>query len=520
MYVRDCLKPGDYLMPVPLGLPITLQYSAGGLLEGIYQGYGHDRTNVTDILLDLFRKHHTSPLSIPIKGGTTWIKGVLYTGTRFYSDGALPSAISSDIISAYSHNPTSFNFFAGNVDSLSASIKGAVPTRNWLSVTGFNVLPGWLISKDITKDEFIQMIDNDKFPFIFPLISDYIIYRGMEVRFVSTQLKQFIVNEVKRYTDQYGYIRAKLIDKFGSERSYVDYSEVVRLNIQKNSLVILDCYGNLIYSVSSDNNSHIVSPNINCTVCGRPFKVPKDGEVICPDINCMSRLYPELNHFLTVLKLPNMDIDTYNECVANGDLTCIPDVLQLPDYIDCRIQVTLSDVLASVVPVSVVSDKSIFSSFVNSCNNNLSSFRYYIQHPDLLVKDVDEKNISYNKFIRWLQTPPNVLNIQAILESPQISIIETNKKFEGSPIFRGKTIMITGDFLHGSHSDISAILKSYSAEVTTQFSEVINCVLIGGTHENIDGISIRNARNLNIPIYEEQPFFEAYEIDADIHEYC
>ena len=73
-------------------------------------------------------------------------------------------------------------------------------------------------------------------------------------------------------------------------------------------------------------------------------------------------------------------------------------------------------------------------------------------------------------------------------------------------------------FSHGSTSDIAAILRSYSAEVTTQFSENIHCIVVGDALENIDGVALRNARSLGIAIYNESQFFAAYEIDKDLAE--
>ena len=64
---------------------------------------------------------------------------------------------------------------------------------------------------------------------------------------------------------------------------------------------------------------------------------------------------------------------------------------------------------------------------------------------------------------------------------------------------------------------VSSILQSYSAKVTTVMSNNIDCVLVGGRHENIDGAGLSAARAMRKPIMEEIEFFNAYGIDEDLN---
>ena len=102
-----------------------------------------------------------------------------------------------------------------------------------------------------------------------------------------------------------------------------------------------------------------------------------------------------------------------------------------------------------------------------------------------------------------------------MLKSDQIKIKSVSKKFEGAPIFRNKTICITGDFKHGTLEDIVSILQSYSAKVVTKFDNTVNCVVIGH-FENEDPQIAQLATSYNVPIYSEDSFFKSYEIDLDI----
>ena len=59
-------------------------------------------------------------------------------------------------------------------------------------------------------------------------------------------------------------------------------------------------------------------------------------------------------------------------------------------------------------------------------------------------------------------------------------------------------------------------MSSYAATVVTKYDNLIDCVITGGTQTNVDGTAIRAARISNVPIYDEDSFFHAYDIDSDI----
>ena len=79
--------------------------------------------------------------------------------------------------------------------------------------------------------------------------------------------------------------------------------------------------------------------------------------------------------------------------------------------------------------------------------------------------------------------------------------------------------MITGTFKHGTTEDIIAILQSYSATVVTQMDKKVQCVVVGDIKENIDGLAIHAARELDIPMFDETAFFDRYTIDEDLEKF-
>lgn len=516
MFLRNCLRAGDFLTVVPVGINVTLQYNDKGTLEKVYRGYSDaEKINVSDKLLKPLLDAATAPIKIPLRGGTTWIRGVLYTDKLFYDEGLLPDAIYDSITSEYIKHPETFKFYAGNAESLATIFRGAVNIRQWLSMNKFNVLPGWIVSSNMNKANFWNLIHSKEYPFKSPLVSHYMIYRGADVLYQSTGLYQFTAGRVTKQLLDDGSIKANVF-RNGSIFKSFNYSDIVRHNVLPNTLIVLDEYEEIVYTTPTDDKKRDKrSSTIECSHCGKIIQVPEIGKVTCADPHCTSRLYKGMCRFLTILGLPDISYDRYIEAVGDQKITCIPDVLQLPEYVNHNIEIKLADLLKSIVPSEIVTDESIFSSFVNRCNNNTKTFLHYIKHPDQIVDDL-ELHTSPVRFIHWLSDPCNVLDIEALLDSPQIVITMTNKKFEGAPIFRDKIILITGKFRHGLTSDIISILESYDAKVVTSLQPVVHCVIVGDILEDINSVMIRSAQNRNIPIYQEGSFFQAYGIDDDL----
>lgn len=521
MYEKTVLHAGDYMSVVPLGLPLTLQYSDKGALEKVFEGHGEKKKRIdSQAFLKALSSNKTLPFRIPIKDGTTRVQGVLYTRKKFYSNGSLPSCISNEIIEDYVQNQKDYNFFAGNVESLACTFRGAAAVRNWLTLAKFKLLPGWIVPYGMNKAQFRRIVNTANFQFEYPLIVGYIIFRGSDVLYESADLHQFKVTKVVKYVDEYGHIRGKV---YGGDASsdpvYANYSDIVNYNINSNTLVVLTGRNSIIYSTVTDNKKRDSrSPKITCSTCGRPITVPKSGEVMCGDPHCMSKGYPQVKQFLSVLRLPEISYSKYLDLVESKKLTCLSDILLLDLYKDIEIGVTLSSLLSAVVPVSDVPDKSIFSSFANRCKNSVKTLMYYIHHADLIISDIGLDSIMGRKFVAWLNDPYNLSTLTTIIESSNIRFKETDKRFDGPPIFRGKTIMITGRFLHGDEDEICSILNSYSAKVVTELTDSTDCVIVGGLLENIDGVSVSIAKDRGLPVFAEQAFFTQYDIDKDLAE--
>ncbi|MBQ3184550.1 MAG: hypothetical protein IJB54_01060, partial [Firmicutes bacterium] len=83
MFVRNLLRPSDFVTLVPVGMPTTLQYNDTGMLEKVYWGYTPEtREDLSSRMLSAAKitdEVKPFPFKIPLKEGTTWIMGVLYS---------------------------------------------------------------------------------------------------------------------------------------------------------------------------------------------------------------------------------------------------------------------------------------------------------------------------------------------------------------------------------------------------------------------------------------------------------
>lgn len=517
MYIRNCLKANDYVCVLPIGLRLTLQYNSEGNLENVYKGFSSDRETMPSLILPLLN-NGTIPRKIHITKGTTWIKGILYTGQLFYGEGILPESVESDLLKRYEANPSQFNFFAGTLESSAIPVKGHRGARQALTLSKFRLLPGLHIPATINDKLFKDLLYNDKFPFSEYIITGYIIFRGNEVLFPSTKLRQFIAEKTVKYVDEAGHIKARVYIKGDDSFVVFDYPEVIKHNIHSKSLVIIDGDHNIVYVFNQDNTHKKQDASYICTHCGKVFKLPNSGAVTCTNAHCPSLLVTPVQTFLSDIGLPVPDTSVINEWIVNGSLHSLSDLFVLPEYQEAEVEISLSKLLRALIPTSLIYKDDIFILFEDKCLKSIETFLYYINNVDRITEDFAMFHKDLPKLIDWLSDSYNISDLLVLLDSPQICIIQRLRKFEGAPIFRNKTIFITGEFVRGSLSEINSILESYAASVVLSFSNLVDCVLVGGKRENIDGNAVQSARNLNIPVMQEEEFFKQYEIDKDLQQ--
>lgn len=520
MFVRNLLQAGDHITIVPEGVKITLQYNERGLIEKVYVGHKNNQILHTELLTS-FVQMKDVPNKIPITKGTSFIYGCLYTDKIYPIEGRLDKEVESGYLTEYLKDPTGFRFYAGYIQSYAAGMNLPMAIHRWLATAGFNVLPGCVIPPNLSENNFSSILQLETFPFSYPRIQSYIQFRKGKYEFVSTKVKQVVVKSIKRYVSYDGYIVADIYSHDLGVLN-VQYSEIVSFNINEGSILLVNEDNAIIDCYNPDSISDKVqSAKINCEYCGRVIIVPKKGRVTCSDNHCLSVMHTQVNHMLSSLGLELLsydDIKEYGKSVNN--IVSLPDILDLKEYDDVNIEVDLPNLLFAAVPTSVVPTLNDWMSFCSSCNNSIDSVKYYLQNPDRILDDLKIGTNNFRRLHHWLSDPQNLNDVIGLMEHPKINLISSGKRFEGAPIFRGKSIYLTGVFSHGNFDDVKSILSSYSADVYDTFNTSVDCVIIGDLHERVSGTSIKHAKQLNIPIFEESQFFKMYDIDSDLRKFA
>ena len=514
MFIRDYVKAGVLLEPVPFGIPITLKYDVEGHLEGISRSLDESGgEDLTLLLIETFLETKIAPLTISVKNGTTFVTGVLYNGKFTKSDGKVPECLVDSLICNFVEDPYSFKFYAGAMSSYGTTIHGAVPIRRWLQLAGFNVLPGYVIPAGLEEAKFRQFICTAQFEFKYPLISDYIIFDKTGWKHYNLGFTQHVVTNVSTYLDDNGCVLDELQFSDGTVLSSINHSDIVRCKVSDNACVVLDEDDKILYCDPSE--SSIVSDKFTCPYCGKIYTVPKYGDVLCEDKHCVSREYPALVHMLKTLGLPSIDHDKYDHIVKET-ITDFKrsDIFRL---IDAKVNESLSTILSAVVyiPNSNIN----YDLFCSRCNNIIQSVQYYIHNPEKILVDLglESRSSEYRPFMNWLKDHTNVQILEEVLSSDCITIEDQSLAIpNAAPMFRGCKVFITGMFLHGDSTRVASILKSYGADVVFDYSDDVSFVLVGDLHERENGAAIRKARSQHKQIHNESEFFRRYDIDFDL----
>lgn len=511
-------RPGSYVEIVPLGLLCTLQYNANGILQKIFCGFdpvNHTDADEFDAQLTLtLKSQKIIPQRIPFTQGSTFVKGVFYTQKLFKSEGLLPDCVKGDILADINKNSEDYRFYAADLWNDSYNFVGGAIIATRLSTFGFEPLPGYQVFDDVQVLPIEDTMRQKKSPFVFPYISGIMIHENCkQARYVPAGLEQFTVLKVNEYIEDHGYLRGQLTLRQGTLD--VPYSQMVKYNIQDKSTVVANGDNVVAARKAPGLINAAVSRDRSCTICGHKMIVPHDGPSYCSDSNCPSRMYLAVKHFLQVLGLPEIKFADYMGKVRNKDITCLIDVLSLPEYKNTKIECTLSNLLFAACPIEICRSVDFFQKFTHYLGS-VEALDFYLENPDAVVTDLQLNKMYSRNYASWLKDPHNVIQIRALLNMPeQITIKSVSKKFEGAPIFRDKTICLTGQFRHGTIEDVIAILQSYSARVVTAFDNTVNCVVLGH-FENEDKAITDLATSYNVPIYGEDDFFKSYEIDLDI----
>nr|DAF92938.1 MAG TPA: DNA ligase [Siphoviridae sp. ctX5W26] len=509
MNIMDSIRPGNFIEFCPYGIPIALSYGKSGELITAFQYIANTselpQSSVTDLL-----SFNKIPSTINIKDGNTYVYGVLYTDIKLKSEGFVTYDHIKECLCLFHQDPSRFNFFASHVKSFASNISGHVNTRNWLKLSGFKLVPGYILSRKMSYTGMIDMI-KDQYNFKFPIVSHLVIFNKNEVEVIPTTIQTYFVTNIFTHTDKDGYIISDIICK--DKKFTLTLKELFDLQITE---------GDKIY-VKDDRvikcdkySKHKVSRMHKCKDCGRLLDLSTcDKYCKCSNTECVSQLYPLVKHLCATYQLPHMTYEEYLSGVKTGNITTLTDVLYLDGIRPNTLELTLFQLIDGLISPELCRNRELLSLFINKCSNDPITLRYYLSDPQKIVEDHMLSNTEYSILSSCLSSSL-ALDVSTVLNFKGLKLKGLNKKFIGDPIFRNKKIYITGCFSHGNYSDIIAILNSYECEVCVDFDLDVDCILIGDILENVSGVAIKKARKHRIDIFEESYFFKKYGIDDDL----
>lgn len=506
---------GSLLYIIPTGLQVVLHYNVRGNLSNIYLGFDK-KVELDEEFMKSVLRRNLIPNAVQANSGATEIYGVFYSDTLTCDNGVLPECEYDNIKSAILSGNPGYNFYVGKVVTGTVTLLTSAAVITWCAVNNFKPLTSWLVSEDVDDNILIQRLKDLGYLFSLPHIVGYIIYEGTtEPYYYSTNLRTAKITKAKKFTESNGYIKYKV--SYGEDKEIIlNYPDAVNFNLQEGSQVLLDRSHIIWSSTVASTESNRLSRRITCEFCHKILDVPEFGAMSCSDSSCTSLLYSRIEHFCSTLDLKIPSYSAYKKLVKDNVIQILPDILLLPEYSEVTIEKHLWQIIKAVIPAEIgISDEWLIK-FCNKCNNSYSTVKYYLEGPLRIATELDlEVPI---RFGRWLSESKNLVELDTIVSSSQISYTDTGSLvgFDAPLLFLHKTIYITGVFKHGNTQDIITILQSYGATVVTDFDEFINYVVVGDIKENIDGEAIQGARALNIPVVDENYFFSYYGIDQDL----
>lgn len=526
MLERNRLNPGDFIVPIPIGIPIKLVYNSSGVLACSMLKLPIEDVDMSTLevsgdevsprVYDAIMECGMIPKSIPIHGGSTIICGVATLKSYRKVEGMYPYAV-FDFIKSNNFEVDAFHAFYAM--SYASTFTNHYAILNWLSICKFSNLSGFLLPHaDMSKFESYQQTALEKKTDIKSVMG-YMVFNNTQKRMIKTCLCQGIVASVSEYLNSNGVFMSdiKLLD---CVEMTVPFATAKKYRIMQNSVVVYNMVDDEPNIIEATLPVKLFQKLINyserrCSVCGRLVNV--DQPIVrCDSEFCMSRQYNDYKHMMSALRQPYLTFSNYIQAVMQFEISSIVEFVDRD--MTNPISISIETLLQSAIPTSAVGSRNSIKLFVSLCRNKWDTVMYYLQHVDRISVDFDFGRTDIREFIECISDDRYVLRIKELHDSDMIQLCETDKIYDADPILRGKVVCITGEFIVGNHSDVSGILSSYGAKVTSELDDNVNVVIVGDTQENIDGVMINAAKKSNISVISESEFFKHFEIDKDIEE--
>lgn len=516
MLERNLLRQGEFVVPVPAGMPCVLEYDQFGVICKVYRGFDNHGEIWKEI--DQICEIASVPKTIQLQGGTTRVIGVIVDPSIYdHTFGSIEAAFADAVAKNISADPGHCKFLAGTVESLAAKFNGYSAIKLWLQTNMFDPLGGFIIGQKNDDDTLVYSIIRAGMcePALqFPFISDYLVFNASGMRRIPTGISQYLINscecKVSSSGTWYGSYTRATSDDVDSQEYRLPYSMIIKFNIQPGTRYVVDKQGNVLQSWGEDmSNLH------QCPNCHKMVNVPENGPTLCDNDYCTSRLYPRIHQMLSKFNQPVISFQDFEAYIKDGSIQSLLDIFMIPQYCNSKVDISLSTAISALVPNSDSCEDAI-RRLCNNCKDDLDTLIYYLNNVDSIYSDF-RMNLKLLDPVRdWFSNDLHINELEDLIHIPNITLVQNTKLFEGAPIFFGKTVTITGDFIRGTHSRIFDILSSYSATVVEDDISNSQYLVTGSKQENVNGSLVQAAKLRRIPVVDENTFFELFDIDSDL----
>ena len=514
--LRNFLKPGCRIAPIPIGKMLQLLYNSNGVLESVHpMSYEECSGKLGEFQYPIlcsdsnWMESLSVPRTIMITGGTTIVYGVAVDESFL-----IPGKCPYNLITMLPCNQR-YRLLCFSIVSYAAQIRGYSAIRNTLKMNDFDILDSTLYpyNDDSGLSNTISSIlhRNVNIPEKCKTACKLAVYGTSDVELVDLNIEIQEVRSVKEYMNEYGVVFVN-IEFCSGDKLDVPYKVAAKYQIDVGNVLVISHNEEIIASVFG---KHTISyESRSCPICGRNMNM-NSALLRCSDTHCLSRMYHATVNMLEVLHLPTISWCKYLDSIQNKSAVSIVDFIDILSP-NLDIKISFDTLFNAAISPSYVGNRRIISQFVSSCHNKWDTLLYYMENTNKIPIDMDFGKIDCSQLIEFFQIPENVLLIRTLYSHPGICIVETDKFYDAPPIFKNIKICITGDFNNGSFSDIRGILGSYGAEVYKNLEEDVKYLIYGGRMSNINNNLVRQARSVGVVVLSEDEFFNHFDINSDI----
>lgn len=506
---------GQYVQPIPVGLLCSVNYAKQGFVTSVVANPTNEElpfSLVTDLCSSNVLQQRISTIA-----KISRVDGVIViTDPNFKyisCTGDVPECYYSNIVKYISKWPTRCKFYAygcahyDNLDAVTLMMSSKLRSYGFNFISGISVTANSVPSQiDAYIDTIGHSINKE-----LPIAVGYNVSIGTTNNFIYRDLVADTIKKVHAMIDESGYVHQH-ID--GNEDSYViPYSDAVTYDASKGTYVIME-RDKIVYSISPHPEHGKLSKEFVCPVCGKSYVIT-GAQVICADLDCPSRNYKNVVKLLVGCGLPQLSYDDYVAAVKSGELTSLQSVFNLPQYAGKHIKTTLTNLIFSILPISVTMGNADNVAQFVKLSKSQTAVHYYIHNPDKIYSELRINSIFAKNLADWFLDSRHKETFDDIIHNPNVEIVGVQKKFHGDPIFINQKICIAGKFQHGSLEEITSILNSYSADVALDLTSDCSCLVLGhfrGEPKQIADL----AASYGISVYIEDDFFRSFKIDDDL----